>query len=334
MGRGARVSDDVVKAMRRMRDDNVSWTKIGKYFGHSPAWGMNLLNHRHLHGNIAKKRGPPRKTSEHLDDTIRHLSQNRHARDRSAGRILKLALDCNEAVTGKRTKISERIVQLRLKSWNVRKVTPVENPLTYHHRTMRVIWALDMLDKLKKDKNYLNYVFFSDEASAKFDCGRHTIRIFPGEGRHNADFQRKLPPGRFSVMCHETITRDGPLSFFIVDGSINQFSYSVMLAKKVIPKIRERRKDKNRVIWMHDNAPSHKAKLVQAYLKKCRLTVLPWPPLSPDMNPIENVWNIMWDYVGKRCPNTKKNLERLLYEAWDQLYGMFPLLQCNSKCTN
>ncbi|GAV09135.1 hypothetical protein RvY_18729 [Ramazzottius varieornatus] len=71
---------------------------------------------------------------------------------------------------------------------------------------------------------------------------------------------------------------------------------------------------------MHDNAPSHKAKLVQAYLKKCRLTVLPWPPLSPDMNPLENVWNIMWDYVGKRSPNTKKDLERWLYEAWNKLH--------------
>ncbi|GAV09134.1 hypothetical protein RvY_18728 [Ramazzottius varieornatus] len=53
--------------------------------------------------------------------------------------------------------------------------TPVKSPLTYHHRTMRVIWALDILDKLKKDKNYLNHVAFSDEASAKFDCGRHTV---------------------------------------------------------------------------------------------------------------------------------------------------------------
>ncbi|GAV09133.1 hypothetical protein RvY_18727 [Ramazzottius varieornatus] len=116
MGRGVRVSGDVVKAVRRMRDDNVSWTRIGKYSGHSSAWGMNLLNHRHLHGHIAKKRGLPRKPSEHLDDTIRHLSQNRHARDWSAGRILKIALDCDEAVTGKRTKICERTVQLRLKS--------------------------------------------------------------------------------------------------------------------------------------------------------------------------------------------------------------------------
>ncbi|GAV06070.1 hypothetical protein RvY_16106 [Ramazzottius varieornatus] len=104
---------------------------------------------------------------------------------------------------------------------------------------MRVICALDMLKKLEKDKYYLNYVVLSDEASAKFDYGRHTV----------------------------------------------------LLAKKVMPKIfeiKERRKKKKRVIRMHNNAPSHKGKLVQAYLKKSTLSVLPWPPLSPDMNPIEN----------------------------------------------
>ncbi|GAU99309.1 hypothetical protein RvY_10334-1 [Ramazzottius varieornatus] len=208
--------------------------------------------------------GRPKITSDQLDDTIRHLSHHCQARDWSAGRIIKVALDCEESLTGKRPKLSERTVQRRLKAWSARIVTPVKNPLTYH-RTMHVIWALDILDRLKTDKNHLNYVAFSDEASAKFDCDRHTIRSYSGESRYNAEFQRKLPPGRFSVMCHGTITRDGPLSFFVVDGSTNRFSYAVLLAKKVMPKIRERPKQKKRVICMHDNAPSHKANLVQVF---------------------------------------------------------------------
>ncbi|GAV04150.1 hypothetical protein RvY_14472 [Ramazzottius varieornatus] len=302
-----------------MRKDDISWSQIGRYFGHSRKWASDLLRRRRLSGDIAKKKGTQRKTSDHFEDTLRLLAHNHKARNWPASRPGKIAAECEQALTGKESKVSERTVRRRLQQLQARIVTPVKNPLTYHHRTMRVIWALDMLDKLRKDKNCLNYVVFSDEASAKFDCERHTIRRFPGESRYNADFQRKLPPGRFSVMCHGAITRDGPLSFFIVDGSINRFSYSVLLAKEVIPKIRERRKKKKRVIWMHDNAPSHKAKLVQAYLKKCRLSVLPWPPLSPDMNLIENVWNIMWQYIGKRCPNTTPDLERLLYEAWDKL---------------
>ncbi|GAV08527.1 hypothetical protein RvY_18203 [Ramazzottius varieornatus] len=312
MSRGHRVSDVVVRAVRRMRKDDISWSQIGRYCGHSRKWASDLLRRRRLIGDIAKKKGTPRKTSDHFEDTLRLLAHNHKARDWPASRLGKIAAECEQALTGKESKVSERSVRCRLQQLQARIVTPVKNPLTYHYRTMRLIRALDMLDKLKKDKlrkdklrkdkNYLNYVVFSDEASAKFDCGRHTIRLFPSEGRYNADFQRKLPPGRFSVMCHGAITRDGPLSFFIVDGSINRFIYSVLVAKKVIPKIRERRKKKKRVIWMHDNAPSHKAKLVQAYLKKCRLSVLPWPPLSPDMNPTENVWNIMWQYIGKRCP--------------------------------
>ncbi|GAU99310.1 hypothetical protein RvY_10334-2 [Ramazzottius varieornatus] len=120
--------------------------------------------------------GRPKITSDQLDDTIRHLSHHCQARDWSAGRIIKVALDCEESLTGKRPKLSERTVQRRLKAWSARIVTPVKNPLTYH-RTMHVIWALDILDRLKTDKNHLNYVAFSDEASAKFDCDRHTVSL-------------------------------------------------------------------------------------------------------------------------------------------------------------
>ena len=145
------------------------------------------------------------------------------------------------------------------------------------------------------------------------------IRLFPSESRYDGEFHRKVAPGRFSVMCHGVISADGPVSFAVVTGSINRFTYTVLLAKTVMPKIRERRKKKKRTIWMHDNAPCHKARLVQAYLKKCKVSVMKWPPLSPDMNPIENVWNIMWQYIGKRSPTTKKELESLMYKAWEKL---------------
>ncbi|GAV05813.1 hypothetical protein RvY_15888 [Ramazzottius varieornatus] len=144
-----------------MRDENVSWAKTGEYFGRSRSWSLNLKDQA-ARGDFAKKMGRPKPSSDQLDDTIRHLSHNCQARDWPAGRIMKVALD---SLTGKRPKLSERTVQRRLKACSARIVTPVKNPLTYHHRTMRVFWALDLLDRLKKDKNYLNYVAFSDEAS-------------------------------------------------------------------------------------------------------------------------------------------------------------------------
>ncbi|GBL99904.1 hypothetical protein AVEN_19410-1 [Araneus ventricosus] len=45
--------------------------------------------------------------------------------------------------------------------------------------------------------------------------------------------------------------------------------------------------------YQHDNAPIHTSSATKYYLNSKNATVIEWPPMSPDLNPIENVWGIM-----------------------------------------
>jgi len=68
-----------------------------------------------------------------------------------------------------------------------------------------------------------------------------------------------------------------------------------MTAKKYIPLL-----EKNIVPYkdlfkhfQHDNAPCHKAKSVIDYMSSKDLNPISWPPYSPDLNPIENIWAVL-----------------------------------------
>ncbi len=53
---------------------------------------------------------------------------------------------------------------------------------------------------------------------------------------------------------------------------------------------------------MDDNAPRHSAKMTREKLQELSIERLPWPPASPDLNPIENIWQIIKQQLRKYTP--------------------------------
>ncbi|GFV13086.1 DDE_3 domain-containing protein [Trichonephila clavipes] len=75
------------------------------------------------------------------------------------------------------------------------------------------------------------------------------------------------------------------------------------------------------LFFMHDNATCHRTLAVQDCLNGEGIQRLVWPARSPDLNPIENVWDALGRQVaGRNYPPTNKNtLIRALTEEWDKL---------------
>ncbi|GFX53380.1 hypothetical protein TNCV_2946191 [Trichonephila clavipes] len=72
---------------------------------------------------------------------------------------------------------------------------------------------------------------------------------------------------------------------------------------------------------MDDNATCHRTLAVQDCLDSEGIQRLVWPARSPDLNPIENVWDALGRQVaGRNYPPTNKNtLMCALTEEWDKL---------------
>jgi transposase len=87
------------------------------------------------------------------------------------------------------------------------------------------------------------------------------------------------------------ITREGFGPLVMLPRIMNSIQYCELLEEVVKPYLDDlERRHGRKFIFMQDNAPCHAAKRVTAKFKELGIRTLRWPPSSPDLNPIENVW--------------------------------------------
>ena len=74
---------------------------------------------------------------------------------------------------------------------------------------------------------------------------------------------------------------------------------------------------KDRVL-VQDGARAHTAEDIRAYLSKNGVkTLKDWPPRSPDLNPIENLWAILARKVSDFGPTDEHQLQKYIKAVWD-----------------
>ena len=116
-------------------------------------------------------------------------------------------------------------------------------------------------------------------------------------------------------MVWAAIWTGGRSQLFVVQASLTGSVYRDLLQHFV----EEYRADlPEHWILQDDNAPPHRAAVVQEFKANQDIRSLPWPANSPDLNPIEHAWDCLGRAVRSHPQATSiQQLADLLEREWD-----------------
>jgi hypothetical protein len=101
-----------------------------------------------------------------------------------------------------------------------------------------------------------------------------------------------------------------------VNGMMNAFQYKEILRDHLLPQLQQWDLS-DEGIFQQDNAPCHKASSVMKLLNDEGVRLLEWPPYSPDLSPIENLWAIVKRKVHIEAFNCKEELIARVLDIWN-----------------
>ena len=102
----------------------------------------------------------------------------------------------------------------------------------------------------------------------------------------------------------------GRINHIPILSMMNATKYKQVLEQQMIPKVTELFPGGGGV-FQQDNAPCHKPLLILNFLQKSSVSVLEWPPYSPDLSLIEDLCTILKKKVRKQSIRSKDDLIRV-----------------------
>ena len=204
---------------------------------------------------------------------------------------------------------------------NLRSRRPyVRTVLTDCFSRDRLQWAYRHINWTRQD---WRTVLFSDDSRFALSNSDGRIRVYRRRGERYADcciLQRGRFGGGGCVMVWAGIGYGYRTQLVVIDGNLNAQKYrDHVLAPHVVPLLQNHNVIS---IFQQDNARPHIARDNIQFLPKNNINFIDdWPSKSPDLNPIEHLWDNLDTRVRRRQnpPGNVNKLREDLLEEWNNI---------------
>jgi transposase len=257
-----------------------------------------------------KHTGRPRIFDSRAQESLKRLVKTKKNRRLCASQI--------QALWEKKAKKRASICTIRraLKDARLRSCVTRRKPLlTDVHMANRLAWAREHQHWTVKQ---WRRVLWSDESTFhQFQQNRHS-RVW------------REPEEEFDPSCLSATVKHSPGCMFwgcfsykglgplvALRGSVTGETHARTLRRYAFPTMRKffRRGDG---LFQEDNARPHTSKVATTTREESGLRFLPWPAQSPDLNPIENLWDKIKRkvYARRKKPKNLRELQKSVKAAW------------------
>jgi len=180
-------------------------------------------------------------------------------------------------------------------------------------------------------------VIWSDEASIQVGLDPYPRWLFRSEGEkfHRTCLKAAFKTSRQSIMVWACFHGDTKGTLIVFEkGSIDSLVYQNTLREGLLGLIEEEegiletQLRPSSLIFMQDNAPIHKSNSTLEFLRSFNISPMAWPPNSPDLNPIENIWALFKKEFHSRWSARRAissaaikfpEMKTMLIESWEAL---------------
>lgn len=307
---GKELSLDIRKKIVKLHGKGHSYTRISKSLLVSRNTVAKVVQRSRQRHDVANVRRPGRPCKLTLRDERRLLRIAEANRKASTLELVEIV----KSQFGK--SVSCDTIRRLLHRASLRGRRPRRKPLLKpKHKTDRLKFANEYFDK---ENRFWDSVLWSDETKINLFGSDGVQWVWRRSGEEHLDkcMVPTVKHGGGNVLLWGCMSSSGVGELHFIDGLMDAKMYIQILQEKMLPCLRAIGR---RATFQHDNDPKHSARATTAFLLQKNVSVLQWPSMSPDLNPIEHLWGILKRKVEEHNPKNIEALKNVIQQEWNAI---------------